>query len=133
MNSPAARREARGRRACRDAAALLLMARHNLQRIRAGEQPNDREAAREAIRVLGLRDANVTDGAIEDRLRRKFRAERELLMAAAEDAEDICPNLSQAKISSATYELRHKSGEANDRGTQSSTRGFNNSSSAETR
>ena len=59
------------------------MARFNLQRIQGGALPNDREAAREAIRVLGLQNANVTDGAIEDRLRGKYRKDREALLAAA--------------------------------------------------
>lgn len=100
--------ERRGRRLCADDAALALMARFNLQRIHGGAQPNDREAAREAIRVLGFQDTHVTDGAIQDRLRRKFRAARDELMAAAEE---ICPNLSQAKISRASYELSQKSEE----------------------
>lgn len=96
--------ERRGRRSCSDAAALALMARFNVRRMVSGEQPNDREAAREAILALGLRNEFVTDGAIEDRLRGKFRKHRTALLKAAAAELELIPINSQAQLAGMRYE-----------------------------
>jgi hypothetical protein len=74
----------RGRRSISDAAALALMAQFNLMLIRTGELPNDRAAARAAAKDLKLTGASQES--IEERIRLKFRRERESLMNAAENA-----------------------------------------------
>lgn len=105
--------ERRGRRSCSDAAALALMARFNARRMASGEQPNDREAAREAIIALGLRNENVADGAIEDRLRGKFRKHRQALLNAAAAELELIPINSQAPFADMRYgsEIRNENDE----------------------
>lgn len=95
--------ERHGRRSCSDAAALAIMARFNALRIANGEQTNDRQAAREAIIALGLRNEFVADGAIEDRLRGKFRKHRQALLNAAAAELELIPINSQAPLADMRY------------------------------
>lgn len=66
----------RGRKFITDDAALREMARHNLKRRQCGQPDNDREAAR----VVSRRLAGHSADAAADRLRRKFRLQRTVLM-----------------------------------------------------
>jgi hypothetical protein len=63
------------------------MAQYTLARAARGEAPNDRAAAREAIRLL--HPNGLSDSAVEDRLRRKFRRQRQVLLAALPTAQTI--------------------------------------------
>jgi len=77
-----------------DAAALAMMARLIVLAATRGEQPSERDAAREVVRALALRSGHVTPGAVEDRLRGKFRRHRAALLSAA--GFELIPNYSQA-------------------------------------
>lgn len=63
-----------GRPEISDAAALAMMVDFNAKRRAAGAPDNDREAARDAIRALGIESHNPE--ATVDRLRRKLRRQR---------------------------------------------------------
>lgn len=69
------------------------MARDAVARLARRETPNDREAARAAMRALGVTGAS--EASTEDRLRRKFRARRDELMNQVKSQDEICPIKSQ--------------------------------------